>query len=138
MRRNQNDEFDAAIQEEQERIRQVADDAEDEKRRRNEKLAEFTRLVSALPPEPEAGTTIAVVMPDGKRIMRKFEPTEMGMSVYVWTASRIVNEGAAPTFPEALDIKMAIGPVLALERPLNEQGFTGRIQMVATLKDGPL
>jgi hypothetical protein len=131
LRLNQDSEFDTAIEEAKERDRKAAQKEDAAQRIKREKMGEFTRLLKSLRPEPASGTTLAVMLPDGKRVTRRFDPAEKGMFVYVWVAGQIGGEA----LPDSLEIKMSVGTVLERERRLNEQGFTGRVLLVATVKD---
>ena len=140
IRTDQNDEYDILIQQtieshEREKrektLQQQLEEAEkirmnQEKEKINQKIEKIKEMASKLPPEPETGIIIAVVLPNQKRITRKFDPKELGMDVFTWVSSddSIIND---ETYVVGYDLQSAFLPNLDPEKSLSEQGIKGRV-----------
>jgi hypothetical protein len=98
--------------------------AEQERKRKGRMLAESFR---GLPPEPKEGVVIAVAMPNGGRIQRKFEPNTKAELVYVWVAGTSVGWEKSLVLGE-FELEVPIGMKrIEKEKSLGEQGISGRV-----------
>jgi hypothetical protein len=92
------------------------------------KEAEVIARYYGLPPEPSAGTTIAVVI-DGQRKTRRFDPKRAAADVYSWVAGQTINADDGKLF--IVEFELAVpgkGPIDP-ERTLYEQGIDGRVMV---------
>ncbi|OHT14600.1 hypothetical protein TRFO_15015 [Tritrichomonas foetus] len=98
---------------------------------------EVRRLFAALPPEPAKGTTIAVTMPSGARSIRKFDPSAAGSTVYAWVAGQTIEFSEEERlFMDSFELQPMGQPMagpLEKDKPLNEQGVSGRIMLAITV-----
>lgn len=121
----QNAEFDEAIKKQKE----IEEQEELEKFLQKEELMKKREkiLVQAaeLPPEPENGVTIAVVLPSRKRNTRKFANDTIGQVVINWIAAdvELIGEGD----PIHFEIRQPTGQLLEADKTLEEQQIQGRV-----------
>ena len=86
----------------------------------------FAKKLETLAPEPKEGLLIAVQVPEvGKRMSRKFDPENVGDSVYIWIASRqeVIEKGLKYGGFEL------VGPqnvILEIGKSLREQNIANR------------
>jgi hypothetical protein len=92
------------------------------------KEAEAIARYYGLPPEPSAGTTIAVVM-DGQRKMRKFDPKRPAADVYSWVAGQTINADDGKLFIGEFELAVPGKGVIDPELTLDEQGIGGRVMV---------
>ena len=140
IRTNQNDEYDKLLQEtllsrseeykekrEQNNIKMQEEKKAKEQKENLQKLIEnIKQEAEKLPPEPETGVSIAVILPNQKRIIRKFDPNEQAQDVYTWVAaddSLIQDE----TYSTEFDLVCPFSPVLDRHKTIAAQGFKGRV-----------
>lgn len=135
VRNDQNREWEEAIRQEQEREREEQMKKEEEKHKeiaqeREEagKEASFQRKWRQLPAEPATGTVIGMVMPDGSRIRRTFQPDILGEWLYVWVAG-VTMDKETRLYPDEFDIMQPIGGVIDRKKPLDQQGISRRSQL---------
>lgn len=135
VRNDQNREWEEAIRQEQEREREEQLKKEEEKRKEivqereaAGKEASFQRMWRQLPAEPATGTVIGMVMPDGSRIRRTFQPDILGEWLYVWVAG-MTMEKETRLYPGDFDIMQPIGGVIDRKKPLDQQGISKRSQL---------
>ena len=135
IRKDQDDEYQNAILEQQQREREAEEQRrrEEEEQRRQEQQQlnredELQTKFKALPAEPATGTAVAVQM-NGKRLQRKFDPQAKGEVVYVWIAGQTL-ESDEKLFLDSFILKTATGAAIAKEEPLDAQGVTGRVMVV--------
>lgn len=144
----QNVEYETAIQEELEKkeriereefLKKQLDEAETirikkEKEMSLKKLSDLKNAFKNLMPEPEVGVTIAVVLPNQKRIVRKFDPNELGKDVFLWVSvddSMIKDD----TYINEFELTRVMAPSLEKDKTLGEQGIKGRIIFQVLLKE---
>lgn len=100
-------------------------------KRANDVLMQFNSLA----PEPEKGTIIAVQMPNGKRITRKFDPSVKGVQIYAWIAGQTLDSPEEEKlFLDSFEVNTTIGKTkVDIEKTLVEQELTGRIMLIINI-----
>lgn len=137
LRRDQDDEYVRAMEiqrlKDQEEERQRRKEEEDQREQEEQQINredEVRVKFQALPPEPAAGTTVAVMMPNRARIMRKFDPQSKGELLYVWVAGQTIGTDDK-LFLDSFNLKNSVGgTVIAKNEPIDEQGLSGRVMLV--------
>ena len=124
---------------EYEQILQEAEREEEEKRKKEEeerqkmeemqkeqdsKESKLRNILQSIPPEPQNGTTIAVVL-FNKRVMRRFSPDEDAIHVYAW----ITSESGGQLDLDSFELAPVGGEKLIKGKSLEEQNIKGRIML---------
>jgi len=99
--------------------------AEEEKQK---KEAEVISRYYGLPPEPNSGITIAVII-NGERCIRKFNPKMCASDVYSWVAGQTINCDDEKLFLDEFELIIPGKGVLDPELTLEEQELKGRIML---------
>lgn len=137
LRRDQDDEYVRAMEiqrlKDQEEERQRRKEEEDQREQEEQQINredEVRVKFRTLPPEPATGTTVAVMMPNRMRIMRKFNPQSKGELLYVWVAGQTIDTDDK-LFLDSFNLKNSVGgTVIAKNEPIDEQGLSGRVMLV--------
>lgn len=79
---------------------------------------------SRLPPEPEDGVALAVVLPSHKRLARKFARTAKGEDVVTWVSAQ--EELLNLEDPVKFELRQAAGDIITKDKTLEEQGIVRR------------
>ena len=108
---------------EYEEVLRIAKERELEKAKLDPRKA-ILEAASQLPPEPEDGIALAVVLPSHKRVTRKFATTAKGADVVIWVASQ--EELLGECEPVKFVLRQAAGDVIIQDKTLDEQGITRR------------
>ncbi|KAH0795646.1 hypothetical protein GPJ56_000525 [Histomonas meleagridis] len=121
----QNIEYNEALKEAQIRTELEKQTAEE---KANEE-EEMQKLINSLPPEPAIGVTIAVLLKNGKRVMRRFDPKSKGIYVYVWVLMQInENTPDEKLSLDSFDVKLSVSAKkIEKEQTLEEQNISGRV-----------
>jgi hypothetical protein len=131
-----NEAVEAALVREEEAIDARVAEAEKERRAEAEahrKADELAALIRAMPPEPEKGAAIAVAMPAGNRITRRFNPDHPAKWAHVWVASHSATTDT-PLQWEAFDLVATVGGVrVEPARTFRDQGIIGRVLLAISL-----
>lgn len=88
----------------------------------------------SLGPEPAVGVSLALVMPNGEKITRKFGKTSLGEQLYIWAASQqeMINSNKRIN---DIEIVAPTGEVLSLTSTLEQQNITVRSLLHLRLKE---
>ena len=148
IRDNQNDEYETLLQETieslekeyNEKLLQRKQDEENELKKNQEKekkLLEYEKIKEAakrLPPEPKTGITIAVVLPNQKRIIRKFGPDELAQNIFTWasTEESLIKDDI---YPKDFDLICPFSPPLDPAKTLSEQGIKRSVLFNVQIKE---
>ena len=93
------------------------------------KEAEVMRLYYGLPPEPQTGTTVAV-MSNGERLVRKFSSDEKAGDIYIWIAGQsVLADAEEKLFLDEFELRMPGGIVVDPNQTLEQQGLEGRVMV---------
>lgn len=125
---------------EQEKLKQKLQKEEAEKAAELQKnnsirrINEIREKFKALPPEPDNGITIAVLLPDMKRIVRRFAEDELGSNVYTWVANdeALIKDN---TFPQPFVLTRTLGNDIEEDKTLEEQQLRGRLMLTARIEN---
>ena len=101
--------------------------------RKENQRNEAIRLFNLIPNEPKYGTMIAVTMTNGKRIVRRFDPTSSGKYIYAWVSySSFNNSENEKLYMDSFKLIYTIGTTIAIdkERTLEDQNLLGRVSLV--------
>ena len=91
-------------------------------------------LSKELPDEPEDGICIAVVLPNGKRVQRKFPPTSKGKIIYQWISGfeeMFENE----LTPIRYTLVQVLGVKVIEDETLQEQKMRNRVLLNVLIED---
>ncbi|OHS98579.1 hypothetical protein TRFO_08876 [Tritrichomonas foetus] len=125
IRRQQNEEYQIALAnaQAQERARQ------EEEEEAPEQIDNYGEMIqqkfSEIGEEPQNGLLLAVALPSGQRISRKFNPDTIANDVYIWVAANenMVTSGARL---DSFNIVGPTGTILDSQKTLNEQSIASR------------
>ena len=105
----------------------------EEKQNLQQQIEKIKEAAENLPPEPQNGISIAVVLPNQKRIMRKFNPEELAQDVYTWVAAddTLIKD---ETYSTDFELVCPFSPALDKTQSLVAQGFKGRVLFTVQTK----
>jgi hypothetical protein len=142
---SQNTEFDRAERDAIEKEKQTVKQQFDAEERRIHKLAleeskaellrqRIRQRADQIPPEPANGVTIAICMPDSKRVTRKFGVDDSAENVFAFVANndQMFDEKANPFRFDLAQGRPGL-PNLDRKRTLAQQGVCGRILLRVVL-----
>lgn len=115
LQQEQNDEY--------EEVLRAAREMELKKEKVDPKKA-ILEAASRLPPEPEDGIALAVVLPSHKRLARKFSRTAKGEDVVTWVSAQ--EELLNLEDPLKFELRQAAGDIITKDKTLEEQGIIRR------------
>ncbi|OHT00835.1 hypothetical protein TRFO_32394 [Tritrichomonas foetus] len=124
LRKQQNSEYEEALSAQKQKIEEKKNEAI----KLSSEISEIINKAQNLPAEPENGITIAISMPDGSRIMRKFGKEDKGQLIHDWAAEKVLRL-SDPPMPKLFELRMPTGGVLINDQLLSEQGITGRTML---------
>lgn len=98
-----------------------------EQENQNQREAELIGRYYGLKEEPATGVTIAIML-NGKRYIRKFNPTDLAKDIYSWIAGQTINEDDK-LYLDMFQLKKATGEVIDPNLSLQDQNLKGRIML---------
>ncbi|OHT14985.1 hypothetical protein TRFO_14655 [Tritrichomonas foetus] len=121
-----------AYQKELDEIRKIeaAELAEKQLKEQKEKEEnELRRIISEIPAEPQKGTSIAIQLPDGRRVVRKFDENSIGLYVYAWVCEQTIKMGDLKLGLNSFNLVPTYGnnETVKKNKTLKEQGIAGRV-----------
>ncbi|OHT17311.1 hypothetical protein TRFO_12449 [Tritrichomonas foetus] len=101
----------------------------------NRKVGEVVSKYYSLKPEPQNGTTVAIFM-HNERLMRKFDPNDLGESVYAWVAGQTIDDpDDEKLFFDNFQLQVPGHGNLLPHQTLADQGIKGRVMMNIVTND---
>jgi hypothetical protein len=122
----QDKEYDEVLMEEQKRKQQKEAEEEAERWSIEDLKTEILRKAENLGAEPDDGLTLAVVLPNQRRILRKFDRSRPGSDVFDWVAAQEEMIGGEMEMPRNFDLRSVTGVPIVKESSLEDQGIAGR------------
>ena len=127
LRAKQNEEYKEAIEQHKQRI----EDKKNEAVELSSKIKEIQRKCDAIPKEPLENDpnnqgnvfTVAINLPNGTRLQRRFLADEKCSDIYDWAANQVLNLTSPPS-PKEFGLRFPTGGDVNLDETLKEQGFS--------------
>jgi hypothetical protein len=122
----QDREYEEVLTEAQKEKEEIQAKEEADRRSVEELKTEIRNKLMLLEDEPKDGLILAVMLPNQKRIVRKFAPGRPGIDLFDWVAAQDEMIGGDGEMPLNFDLRSVTGVSVVKGLSLEEQGISGK------------